>query len=214
VRTPERALSAVLALLIGAPGFAAPRAPLPSHFTAQDFASLTEQRAARAAAAFPRVTAFLESRRAEVEAAQKALSKHRMPASRCLALSALEAWLARAPQEAVDQLAAYLTVPPHDLLRDAALLLTALDELKAHAQAGEVAHATADDHAQLEALVNDPSLPASQRAEMKAQLADLMKNEASLGSTGYAVPQSALAVAARYRAVIESWPKWSWPKRR
>ena len=187
---------------------------LPARFTAADFSTLTEAKAARCAAAFPRLTAFLESRRAEVEAAQAKASKHSMPASRAPALSALESWLTVNPSpEARAPIATYLTIPPADLLRDTALLYAAAEEAKLHEQVLQIQQETATEHAQLDALANDQKLPLAERDQLKRQLADLAKSEADMQTTGQNVPPEAVALAVRYKDHLDQWSKWNWPKK-
>ena len=192
----------------------AARPLVPDRFTPNEFADLTETRAARVTTTFPRITAFLESRRVEVEAAQALAARRSMPAARCPAIAALEAWLSQPPPpEALTQATTYLTADPRQLLRDAAMLLAALEELKLKEQVDAIRQETATEHAQLEQLAADPKLPQAEREQLRAQLADLARSEADMATTGQRVPPEALALAARHRPSIDQWSRWAWPKK-
>lgn len=190
-----------------------PRALLPDRFSANDFAALTAARAARMNQLFPRIAAFLVSRRAEIEVAQAKAARRSMPAARSPALAALEAWLSQPPpEEALTQCAAYLTAPPLELLRDGALLLAAREEAKLQEAAAEIAKEAESTHAELAQAANDPRLTPQEREQLKSQLAELAKTETALTTTGQPVPSEAIALATKYRDAIDSWTKWSWPK--
>lgn len=201
------------AALASEPASSITTALVPDRFTAADFAPLTEARAARMAQVFPRLTAFLISRRVEIEAAQSRAARRSMPAARSAAIAALEAWLSQPPPaEALQQAAAYLTAPPHELLRDATLMLAAREELKLQEAAAEIKQEAASTHAELSRLANDPKLSAQEKAQLQAQLADLAKAEESLATTGQPVPQEALLLARRYAEQMDLWARWSWPR--
>lgn len=201
------------AALASEPASSITTALVPDRFTAADFAPLTEARAARIAQVFPRLTAFLISRRVEIEAAQAKAARRSMPAARSPAIAALEAWLGQPPSpEALQQAATYLTAPPHELLRDATLMLAAREELKLQESAAEIKQEAASTHAELQQVVNDPKLGAQEKAQLQAQLADLAKAEESLATTGQPVPPETIVLAKKYAEQIDAWAKWSWPR--
>lgn len=172
---------------------------------------LTAARLQRAAVAWPRLIGWLESRKPEVQAAEARAARRSVVASRCRALSALEAWLALPPQaEARAQLATYLTVPPEQLIADVTAAANALDELAIQEQAASVRQQTEAERAQLEQLATDPRLPASERAQLKEELAALARTEEELATAGEPLDAAALELARTHKPQIERWLAWRW----
>jgi uncharacterized protein (UPF0147 family) len=170
-----------------------------------------EARIARAERAWPRLTAFLEHNKVKVQAAEAHNARRSVVASRCRALSAMEAYLAQPiPPDAKTQLAQYLTVPPEDLIADITAAAAALDELTIQEEAAQVRAQTAAERAQLDEIANDPKLPEADRAQLKEELAALAKTEADLATAGEPVPASSLELARTHREKIESWLSWRW----
>lgn len=170
-----------------------------------------DARIARAAGAWPRLVAFLEHNKAKVQAAEEHASRRSIVASRCRALSAMEAYLAQEiPPEARSQLAAYLTVPPEELIADVAAAAAALDELAMHEQVAQVARETASEREQLVKIAEDPKLPAAERAQLKEELAELARTEKALADSGDPSTAAALEAARTHRETIEQWLAWRW----
>lgn len=208
-----------LALALATSSFASqpqntPVAPSASPGPALPDSGLSSARLQRAAAAWPRLVAWLESRKPEVQAAEARAARRSVVASRCRALSALEAWLAQPPPpETRAQLSTYLTVPPEVLIADVTAAANALDELAIQEQAAAVREETAAEHAQLEQIANDPRLPAAQRAQLREELAALARTEKELASAGEPVDSRSLELARRFKPHIEQWLAWRWQAR-